>query len=408
MGPLYAPFYEAIEFNSSDELRGLLAQHDQPAQPDEPVINYTDNHTTWSLLHKAVEYDSLECIAVLFEHDNLNVNVKGPNRITPLFTAISKNRIKCLNMLLKHKNINVNIKNNSMMTPLHYAASIGNIECVKRLLAHPKINKNAETDDGQTPLDLARISRSNKKKDIIRLLDPNDTNDYDTDDAINQQDNDGNTLLHQAINNYDTEQVIHLLFKDNINIHIKNKEGKTPLELMMNDEAFNNNADIKKIINFSLFQSDADGLIAVHKAVKDSDIQRLKTLLQNKFVDINAPTKNGQTPLHLASQFDKSELVKVLLSKPDINVNAQDKNGETPLHYAAENGNTQCVRFLLAIPDIHIPGKITKEFEQSYPPLHIVAEYDSPEYINPLSHKPDITANAQDSSGCTPLHLAAR
>jgi ankyrin repeat protein len=64
-------------------------------------------------------------------------------------------------------------------------------------------------------------------------------------------------------------------------------------------------------------------------------------------VEINLPTKNGWTPLHIASHEGDSEHAAILLLKA-ADVNAVNKNVETPLHLAAEQGHCEVVKALLA------------------------------------------------------------
>ena len=73
-------------------------------------------------------------------------------------------------------------------------------------------------------------------------------------------------------------------------------------------------------------------------------------LLLDKGVDINAKSKDGRTPLHLAIAFDRSsgavEMLKLLIAS-GADVNTRDKQGETPLHTAASAGNKDIVEALI-------------------------------------------------------------
>jgi len=61
---------------------------------------------------------------------------------------------------------------------------------------------------------------------------------------------------------------------------------------------------------------------------------------------VGARTKNGTTPLILASHFGHLEIVRALLNK-GANVNASTDDGKTALMWASENGNLEIVRELL-------------------------------------------------------------
>ena len=334
---------ELIKFNDAAQLQ------DEIKDPTTKV-NYTDKQYPYSLLHKAVEFDSVECVQTLFEHPNINVNVLGPNRLTPLFIAIQKNRLRSLQALLSHPGINVNIRKSDMMTPLHYAVSLGNVECVRLLLGHEKINITAEDESGQTPLDLAQLSTSPNRIKIIQLLNNSLTKSALT--SINDQDADGNTELHRAILNNNINSAKQLLEVENINIHIKNNQKKSALDLIMENKKFCDDDDIQKIIDFSCFELDSNGKNKLEKAVKSGQVDELKSLLKNKFVNVNAADEHGFTALHFAARSGKKECVAELLKHPFIDANLQSDRGFTPLYLASYNTHLDCVRELLAFKDI--------------------------------------------------------
>ena len=74
-----------------------------------------------------------------------------------------------------------------------------------------------------------------------------------------------------------------------------------------------------------------------------ADIARL--LLEHR-ADVNAETRYGSTPLHVAVEWETVEVVRVLLEH-GANVGAEDNEGITPLHGAAEYGRVEVVRVLL-------------------------------------------------------------
>ena len=300
MGPVdTAKLFEAVEYNDVDDLEDLLEN------PDADVNILNDEG--FSLLHKAAQLGQVNCLKKLLQQDKIQVNIKDANRNTPLFLAILNNKVACLKILLNHPKINVNIMNTDKMTPVHVGAMTGHIGCLKLLLEQKDITINAKDKDGRTPVELAKLSTSSNKIEILKLLDPNCTfEDFQKED-INAQDDDGNTLLHKAIISKDVQRVIQLLTKDQISIHIKNKNDKTQLELMMNDDLFLKNEWINTIIDFSLVSYARDGMTRLHRFAKQGEVNELRCSLQNKFVDINQLSKPNYrysyTPLHYAIQY---------------------------------------------------------------------------------------------------------
>ncbi len=62
--------------------------------------------------------------------------------------------------------------------------------------------------------------------------------------------------------------------------------------------------------------------------------------------DLNAVTKAGYSPLHVAAHFGSTGMIKQLLES-GVCVNGQNELGYTPLHQAAQQGHSQIVNLLL-------------------------------------------------------------
>ena len=86
---------------------------------------------------------------------------------------------------------------------------------------------------------------------------------------------------------------------------------------------------------------------AIHDAVRDDNVELMKSLLNNSPRLVNAKEDGGVTPLHLASGFGYQEMVEILLAH-QAHVNVKDKDGQTPLYWAARRGHRQIVVLLLA------------------------------------------------------------
>jgi ankyrin repeat protein len=74
----------------------------------------------------------------------------------------------------------------------------------------------------------------------------------------------------------------------------------------------------------------------IHWSVVCVNLEMLKFLVQ-RGADINSPTSDGETPLHIAVLDHESDIVNWLVEE-GADVNAQDGNGDTPLHIAARDG----------------------------------------------------------------------
>ena len=87
-------------------------------------------------------------------------------------------------------------------------------------------------------------------------------------------------------------------------------------------------------------------------------INRVKTYLESGQFDVNYVTKNGDTPLHIASYKGHLEIIEFLLSK-GADPNLVNKLWETPLIIASTKGSTKVVELLLnkgVDPNVSVNG----------------------------------------------------
>ena len=75
-------------------------------------------------------------------------------------------------------------------------------------------------------------------------------------------------------------------------------------------------------------------------------IQRLTEPLV-RFLHIEAASGDGETPLHRATDRNRTEAVKLLIDK-GADVNATRKDGWTPLHIAVNRNRKELVEMLIA------------------------------------------------------------
>lgn len=89
----------------------------------------------------------------------------------------------------------------------------------------------------------------------------------------------------------------------------------------------------------------ADGMTALHYAVRANDVAMVQVLLRAK-ADAKAASRYGITPLALAAQNGSAELIE-LLAKAGADVNAQAQDGQTPLMIAARTGSAPAIKALV-------------------------------------------------------------
>ncbi|KAK6716582.1 hypothetical protein SNK04_007534 [Fusarium graminearum] len=79
---------------------------------------------------------------------------------------------------------------------------------------------------------------------------------------------------------------------------------------------------------------DSRGLTPLHLAA-ERDHLAIAMLLLDSGASASSRTKDGRTPLHLASRYGSSAIVEYLLDDAHADPNAKTIDGRTPLHYAA-------------------------------------------------------------------------
>jgi ankyrin repeat protein len=88
----------------------------------------------------------------------------------------------------------------------------------------------------------------------------------------------------------------------------------------------------------------AAGAVSLIDAIKSGDRATVRTLLNRS--SVNSTEADGMTALHWAVRGDDAETTKLLI-RAGANVNAANRYGVTPLSLAATNGNAEITRTLL-------------------------------------------------------------
>jgi len=96
----------------------------------------------------------------------------------------------------------------------------------------------------------------------------------------------------------------------------------------------------------SLFADSVNGWRPLHEAVYEADMNRTRSIVEGGSCDIDAASKAGISPLHIAVKTRNLPMVEYLLAH-GADVDAQDNNGYTPLAYAIGQHRLEIVRSLI-------------------------------------------------------------
>lgn len=193
--------------------------------------------------------------------------------------------------------------------------------------------------------------------------------------------------------------------------------------------------EIETTVNASdINAQDSKGYTKLHKAINNTDMAEVQSLLATPGIDVNLQTQTGDSPLHLAVIY-MPEAIPLLLAK-GANPNLRNVCDYTSLHEAVVEGSITAVMHLLAAPGIDLDV----QDDRGFTPLHCAITHEKvaiaglliaagadvnttnihhntplhssvhvcPEAVELLLASKKALINALNEGGDTALHLAAR
>jgi hypothetical protein len=217
---------EGTDGISMTRLQELLQKHGFN-DPSEDVNQ--QNHLGQTLLHHACSRscenpEIIEIVQLLLANPHVEINHPDTDGDTPFHEACYRNQLDVVQLFLEHPRVEVNQQNKKEQTPLHNACSDGNVALVTLLLQEPRVNANQHGRCGQTALHQA-CSLGHTEVAKLLLADPRvEINSLDLLFL--------GTPLHHACGSAHREVVKLLLADPFIAFQMRDKENKTPLEIL--------------------------------------------------------------------------------------------------------------------------------------------------------------------------------
>ncbi|KAH9150819.1 hypothetical protein LEN26_004002 [Aphanomyces euteiches] len=308
----------------------------------------------------------------------LLIHARDRDGNTPLHHACVCGHDTITRHLLEH-GADVDAVNNFGCTPLHKAALGGHMACVE-LLVENCANVLRKNQRGQYAADLAGWRMHTAVTRYLRDLGHRNKRGraHTTLDLAAimkiQTDEEGNTRLHYAASCNKVNAVLAIVQQDNAVVHANNRAGHTALHLA----AIEGHYDIVT----ALVNAGANPCQLTPEGVAASDLSSCHVRVRNQLLrleksfifDLDPKNEDGDSPLHVACRLGRLSLVKECLkglrtsSLPTNKVshdcpNIQSpfrllKAGETPLQVASQYQRGEVLVFLLSqFPDYPIPSK---------------------------------------------------
>ena len=243
------------------------------------AIDIVENH----VIHYASQGGIISLVQKLIEQKNVDINIKGFCKKTPLQYACENGKLSIVEYLIS-KGANANSKDINGNYVIHYASKGGLLPIVQYFIEQQNVDIDIKGYYEKIPLQYAC---ENGHLQIAQYLISKGAN-------INIKDRREDHVIHYASKGGHLPVVQYLIEKENVDINNKATNGASLL----------------------------------HCACRRGKLHIVKYLI-SQGANINEKDEDGQTPLHYAAGFYSLDVVKFLLTK-GANKYARDKDGRTP------------------------------------------------------------------------------
>jgi len=277
------------------------------------------------------------------------LDVKDSNDNTALHIAAELGLVEVCEELFKDEietklDIYKERKNKDEHSALHVAVKVNNLEVLKCLL-ESKCNVNAKDRKGQCPLIMALILGKDKKGGIVQALMERDDDAQNKIHSFKTARNQKN-ILHKLVKIGDIERLQVVLNIRGVDVdQLIQEDCKNTGKNVFHYVAEKGSVECYKLLTDkfpgdpkSLLQKGEKetGMTVAHILAKNGHESLLKMIIELNQDIIEDEDKNGNIPLHIAVQYDKTNCIAELLRRDDKlkTIKASNKDRKTPFHFS--------------------------------------------------------------------------
>ena len=332
-------------------------------------------------MHLFAEKGYRSVVECLISH-GAKVTARDADGRTPLLVAAQSARgelPKTVEYLLK-SGADVNAQDAEGQTALISSAKRGRIIVVHHLAEHPFVNLDLKDVKGRSALSYAACDQ----KEVATYLMKRGADV----DSVNIA---GRTPLSFAVELASLEILEAFAELGNINAHLKDLAGRTPLSYTAARPKSDNFEKILKIFASApadFNSTDLKGWTLLFYAAHNRQTKLVKALTNYTSVDVNTKDLNGRSALSYAAGSGYLDIVTLLIGCKDIATDAKDLKGRTPLSYAT-GGEA---------------GKLLKVQTKDESTSTRRPEVDA--IIELLATHPNVNLNSEDWQGLGPIDWA--
>ena len=199
--------------------------------------NNNDTAIHYIMHRKEIDDNIVKILEKLIK--KINIDEQNNQGVTPLMMACKFLTLDIVGFLLRN-DADVNAKDKEGNTPMHYALHNHNSSILKALLT--KDNSNAKNNQGVTLLMVA-CGFANINDNSTKLYGDTITQLLDAGADVNVKDKEGNTPMHYAVRNTNSDtimNIITILKTYKVELNAQNNNLETPLDILFTLGQMNN------------------------------------------------------------------------------------------------------------------------------------------------------------------------